>query len=93
MKVYKLLVTLVACLFLSACDEDTVVSQSMWDNDTIVSTRDSSGTYTRTEYGHDWFGNRTTNVSRGHEQATHAGGLLAAGVLVVLVVLAKVNGG
>lgn len=93
MKVIKLLVMSVACLSLSACNEDTVVSQSMWDGDTIVSTRAGDGSYTRTEYGTDWFGNKTTKVSKGHDQATHAGELLAMGAVVALVVVVKCMGG
>jgi hypothetical protein len=44
--------------------------------DTIVSRSNSSGSYTRTEYGSDFFGNKTTSVSRGHDNATEQGDLL-----------------
>ncbi|MEI7929324.1 MAG: hypothetical protein WCH40_12295 [Verrucomicrobiales bacterium] len=73
---------LIASLFLTSCKDEqtTTVSKSLWGGDTIVSRSDSSGTYTRTEYGSDLFGNKTISVSRGHENATEQGDL---GVMIL----------
>lgn len=69
---------LLSLLALTSCQDEqtTTVSKSPWSGNTIVSRNDSRGTYTRTEYDSDFFGNRTINVSRGHENATQQGDLV-----------------
>jgi hypothetical protein len=69
---------LTSLLAFTSCNEDqtTTVSKSLWGCDTIVSRSDSAGTYTRTTYGNDLFGNNTIGVSRGHENATEQGDLI-----------------
>ncbi len=68
---------LIASLALTSCEDEqtTTVSKSLWGGDTIVSRSDSYGTYTRTEYDSDLFGNRTISTSRGHSNATEQGDL------------------
>ena len=64
-------------LALTSCEDEqtTTVSNSLFGDNTIVSRSNSSGSYTRTEYGSDFFGNKTIKVSRGHENATEGGDL------------------
>jgi hypothetical protein len=76
-----------ACLCAStmsliSCHEDgqtTTVSKSLWSHDTIVSHSNSTGTFTRTQYGQDIWGNRQITVSRGHANATQQGDLVSMG--------------
>jgi len=64
---------------LVSCEDKqtTTVSKSLWGDDTIVSRSNSNGSYTRTEYGNDFFGNQTVTTSRGHSNATEQGDLAA----------------
>ena len=73
-----LIPSLIASLFLVSCQDEqtTTVSESLWSGDTIVSRSNSSGTYTRSQYGNDIFGNRTITTTRGHDNATQEGDLL-----------------
>lgn len=66
-----------ALLTLVSCEDKqtTTVSKSLWGDDTIVSRSNSSGGYTRTEYGNDFFGNQTITTTRGHANATEQGDL------------------
>lgn len=69
-----------AVLSLISCNEDgqtTTVSKSLWSNDTIVSHSTSNGTFTRTQYGQDFWGNPQTTVTRGHPNATQHGDVAA----------------
>ncbi|MEX2580604.1 MAG: hypothetical protein WD342_16220 [Verrucomicrobiales bacterium] len=64
-----------ACAFflsLVSCEDQqtTIVSESLWGDDTIVSRSNSNGTFTRTEYGSDFFGNQKITTTRGHEYPT-----------------------
>jgi hypothetical protein len=80
MKTKILFLPAILCsLLLVSCEEEqtTTVSKSLWGGDTIVSRSDSYGSYTRTEYGKDFFGNKTISVSRGYENATEQGDLTA----------------
>jgi hypothetical protein len=68
----------IAMLTLISCDEGTrttTISKSLWGDDTIVSRSDGYGTYTRTEYGNDFFGNQTITTTGGHANATEQGDL------------------
>lgn len=76
----RLLFIIAGCcsiLTLTSCEDEetTTVSKSLWGGDTIVSRSNSNGSYTRTEYGTDFFGNRTVTTSRGHSNATEQGDL------------------
>jgi len=79
MKTRLLLIpSLISLLALTSCEDEqtTTVSKSLWGDDTIVSRSSSNGGYTRTEYGSDFFGNKTITTSRGHENATEQGDLV-----------------
>jgi hypothetical protein len=56
------------------------VSKSLWSSDTIVSNSNSNGTFTRTQYGNDLWGNRQITVSRGHANATQQGDMVDMGL-------------
>lgn len=78
MKTRLLLIpSLIASLFLVSCEDEqtTTVSKSLWSGDTIVSRSCSDGSFTRTQYGNDIFGNRTITTTRGHDNATQQGDL------------------
>jgi len=78
MKFRLLLITAcLAILPLVSCEDKqtTTVSNSLWGDDTIVSRSNSNGSYTRTEYGKDFFGNQTITTTRGHSNATEQGDL------------------
>lgn len=84
------------CVFIFAlcsCDEDhsqrTTVSQSLVSKSTIVSHQASDGTFTRTQYGKDFFGNPTTTVTRGHENATQQGDLLVGALEILSMLLTE----
>ena len=64
-------------LSLVSCEDKqtTTVSKSLWGDNTVVSRSNSNGSYTRTEYGNDFFGNPTITTSRGHSNATEQGDL------------------
>jgi len=81
-----------AALLLVACDDPastTTISKSPVRGNTVVSTPASNGTYTRTVYGHDLFGNRTVRVTRGHENATAQEDLLVAGLGLVFGIVTE----
>jgi hypothetical protein len=72
-----------AVLSLISCNEDgqtTTVSKSLWSKNTIVSHSTSNGTFTRTQYGKDFWGNAQTTVTRGHPNATQQGDLAEIGL-------------
>lgn len=72
-----LIPSLIASLFLVSCeDEQTTTVSKGFLGDTIVSRSNSSGTYTRTQYGNDIFGTKTISTTRGHDNATQQGDLL-----------------
>lgn len=90
MKTKLLLIpALISLMALTSCkDEQTItVSKSVLGNNTIVSRSNSSGTYTRTEYGKDLFGNITITTSRGHENATEQEDLLVMALEVAASLL------
>jgi len=64
---------------LAYCEDEqtTTVNKSLLRDNTIVSRGSSKGSYTRTEYGSDFFGNKTIEVSRGHENAAEQGDVAA----------------
>lgn len=68
----------VSCDDQSGKTSTTTVSKSPVAKDTVVSTRAGDGSYTRTQYGEDFFGNRTIKTTRGHQNATWQGDLLTA---------------
>lgn len=77
---------------LISCNEDqqtTTVSKSLWSKDTIVSRCASNGTFTRTQYGHDFWGNRQISVSRGHANASQQDDLVAIGANALFSFLNK----
>lgn len=77
---------------LVSCDEDgqtTTVSKSLFSNDTIVSHSNSNGSFTRTQYSRDFWGNRQTEVSRGHSNATQQGDLMEMGLKIGAAVLSE----
>jgi len=77
---------------LISCKEDgqtTTVSRSLWSNDTIVSHSNSNGSFTRTQYGHDFWGNPRTVVTRGHSNPTQQDDLLAIGFKVGAAILSE----
>jgi hypothetical protein len=79
-----------AIMSLISCNEDgqtTTVSKSLWSNDTIVSHSNSNGTFSRTQYGNDFWGNRQITVSRGHANATQQGDLVDIGLRALAKVL------
>jgi hypothetical protein len=81
-----------AIMSLISCNEDgqtSTVSKSLWSNDTIVSNSSSNGTFTRTQYGNDFWGNREITVSRGHANATQQGDLLEIGVKLGIAILSE----
>ena len=92
MKVIILIVAVGMCAPLTVDASRTVVSESLFGNDTIVSSQTSDGGYTRTQYGEDFFGNKTVDVSTGHENATEQGDGVIAGLVVIVGVLALVFG-
>lgn len=67
----------IAMLPFVSCEDKqtTTISKPLWGDNTIVSRGNSNGSYTRTEYGNDFFGNQTVTTSRGHENATEQGDL------------------
>lgn len=72
------ILALVPVLMLASCNEDsrtTTVSKSILGNSTIVSSLGAGGSFTRTAYGKDFFGNQTIDVSRRHQCATQQGDL------------------
>lgn len=81
----------ISILALCSCDEDhsqrTTVSQSLVSKNTIVSHSRSDGTFTRTQYGTDFFGNRTTNVTQGHANATQQADFLIGALELLFMVL------
>lgn len=81
----------ISILALCSCDEDhsqrTTVSQSLVSKNTIVSHSRSDGTFTRTQYGTDFFGNRTTNVTQGHANATQQADFLIGALKLLFIVL------
>ena len=64
-------------LALASCEDEqtTTVGKSLFGGNTIVSRSCSDGSYTRTEYGSNFFGDRTITTSRGHSNATEQGDL------------------
>ena len=78
---------------MNSCEDQhqqtTTVSKSLFGGETIVSSSDSHGTFTRTEYGRDLFGNRTISSSRGHSNATEQEDLLVVVFKVVVALLAE----
>ena len=68
---FALLLSLVSC----EDQQTTTVSKSLWGDNTIVSRSNSNGTFTRTEYGSDFFGNQKITTTRGHTNATEQGDL------------------
>jgi len=76
---------------INSCEDQqtTTVSKSLMGSNTIVSSKNSQGSFTRTEYSNDIFGNRTISNSRGHANATEQGDLLMLVFHVVVALLAE----
>ena len=75
---YLITSAFIAMLTLVSCEDKqtTTVSKSLWGDDTIVSRSNSDGSFTRTEYGNDFFGNQRITTTRGHDNATEQGDLV-----------------